>query len=363
MNRKIKKTQENKKEEHANKPSYIVGTGASAGGLEAFSIFLKNLPHNTDMAFVFIQHLSPGHESILSALLARDTVMPVYEAKDGMEVKGNTVYVIPPGTSMFIQEGILKLVPRKEHSSHMPVDYFFRSLAKDQKNKAIGIILSGTASDGTLGLSYIKEEKGLTFAQEVKSARYDGMPRSAILSGTVDFILPPDKIAMEISKIASHSGVILSDIKKDDDEVNIEDKTSLRRIFQLLRNDTAVDFSHYKPSTIKRRLARRMTLNRVNLLEDYFNLLISNQDELKQLGQDFLINVTSFFREPETFRAIKEKILPLLVNNKNQDMPFRVWIPGCSTGEEAYSMAIVILEYLKDINEDIDVNIFATDIR
>ena len=230
----------------------VIGIGASAGGLEAFSELLKHLPTNTDMAFVLVQHLDPKHESMLTELLKRETTMEVNEVKDKMKVSGNNVYVIPPNCEMTVSNGFLHILPRKKTSGkYMPVDTFFTSLASDQKSKAIGIILSGTATDGTIGLRSIKAEGGLTFAQDTKTAKFDGMPRSAIASGVVDFILSPEHIAKEISKIVFHPYMTDINTPETDELVN-ENEKDIAEIFRLLRNYREVDFTHYKPSTIKK---------------------------------------------------------------------------------------------------------------
>lgn len=340
----------------------IVAIGASAGGLEAFSQLLDNLPPDTGMAFIFIQHLAPTHHSILSELLTRDTKMPVYEIKDGMEVKPDSVYVIPPGFNLSILDGKLQLVSRDNKTLNMPVDYFFRSLADEYKSKAIGVVLSGTASDGTLGLRAIKAEGGLTFAQDENSAKFDGMPRNAIKAGVVDFVLSPEEIAGELVNIARHPYMVHSQSYKDHNFMPVYEK-HLSQIFRMLRNSTGIDFINYKPTTINRRLARRLLLNKMDSIDDYIELLRESPSELTCLSEDLLINVTAFFREPEIFQALKERIFPLLLSReRSPDCPFRIWIPGCSTGEEAYSIAITLLEYLKEKNDNIDIHIFATDI-
>jgi len=341
----------------------VIGIGASAGGLEAFSELLRHLPTNTDMAFVLVQHLDPKHESMLTELLKRETTMEVNEVKDKMKVRGNNVYVIPPDCEMTVSKGFLHIVPRKKTSGkYMPVDAFFTSLASDQKNKAIGIVLSGTATDGTIGLKNIKAEGGLTFAQDTKTAKFDGMPRSAIASGVVDFILSPEHIAKEISKIVFHP--YMSDINTSEtDELMNENEKDITEIFRLLRNYREVDFTHYKPSTIKRRLARRMVLCRNKNINDYIRYLKETPSELDLLYQDFLINVTGFFREPETFETLKKKVFPEILSDDRSEMPVRIWVPGCSTGEEAYSIAIYVLEYIQEINSNVSVSIFATDIN
>lgn len=343
----------------------IVGIGASAGGLEAISQLLAQLPPNTGIALVVVQHLDPSHESLSAEILSRITRMPVEEIEDGITVQANHVYIIPPNHNLAILHGVLSLMPRTEtRGTHMAVDYFFQSLAQDQKNKAIGIVLSGTGADGTQGLEAIKAEGGLAFVQDPISAKYDGMPHSAIASGAVDLVLTPQKIAEELSRLARHplltrpskvnlpSAKIPSQIQGD----------SLTKIFALLRNQSHVDFSHYKPSTIKRRIARRMVIQKSKKLEDYFSLLQSNPQEIRALFADILINVTEFFRDPDIFAALKKQVLSKIMKHKPAGAPIRIWVVGCATGEEAYSVAISLLEVMGDEAQKATIQIFATDI-
>jgi two-component system CheB/CheR fusion protein len=337
----------------------IVGVGASAGGLEAYTQFLKNLPADTDMAFVLVQHQDPTHQSSLPELLTKATKMPVREAQEGMVVQPNHVYVIPPNTSMTIIRGALRLNPRQAgRGPHLPVDSFFISLAEYRKNNAIGVILSGTASDGTLGLKAIKAADGITFAQDEQSAKYDGMPRSAIAAGVVDFILPPEEIAKQIASIGKHP---LVKLRKAESELIPEGDTNLHTIFSIIRKTTGVDFTHYKPTTIMRRISRRMLLQKSHTLELYARFLKSNPKEVNALYEDILINVTSFFRDPETFEILKREIFPNLLK-KSSEKVIRVWVPGCSTGEEAYSLAITLMESLGEKSAGMQIQIFATDI-
>jgi len=342
----------------------IVGIGASAGGLEAFTSFLHHLELDTGMAFVLIQHLDPKRESMLKELLARQTSLPVLEATDGKQVEPNTIYIIPPNANLALLHGHLHLMPRMTAPAHnMPIDYFFRTLAEDQGSKSLGIILSGTASDGVLGLKAIKAEGGITFAQDEKSAKYDGMPHSAIAAGCVDLILPPDKIALELARIAKHPYIkprqdkqLKASEKKDGNEYN--------KIFILLRRHFDVDFTYYKHTTIQRRIKRRMMLHKINRLADYVKYLESNHAEIEALFSDLLINVTEFFREADSFESLKSSVFPSIIKNSSyQDKAVRIWIPGCSTGEEVYSIAMVLLEYL-DNNKltNYPIQMFATDI-
>jgi two-component system, chemotaxis family, CheB/CheR fusion protein len=340
----------------------VVGIGASAGGLEAFTKLLKHLPGDTGMAFVLVQHLDPTHASALTELLSRATAMPVTEVRDGMRVEPNHVYVIPPNTNMAILHHRLSLMPRTEKLGlYLPIDYFLRSLAEDQRAGAVGVILSGTASDGTLGLKAIKAEGGITFAQEEQSAKYDGMPRSAITSGFVDCVLPPEGIARELARVSRHPYVIFSREAQTREWASGETDV-LNKVFILLRTHTGVDFTDYKHATIRRRIQRRMLLHRIERMDQYVQFLQQHAEEAESLYQDLLINVTSFFRDPDSFRALRKKMFPRLLKNRGPDQSLRVWVPGCSTGEEAYSIAISLLESIGDKRAEVPVQIFATDI-
>jgi PAS domain S-box-containing protein len=345
-----------------DQPTAIVGIGASAGGLEAFTQLLQALPPDTGMAFVFVQHLEARHESMLSKLLSTSTEMPIAEVKQGNRAEPNHVYVIPPNADIRIAKGILQVMRRRAPKGHhLPIDHFFRTLAADQGARAIGIILSGTASDGTLGLRAIKVEGGITFAQEPDTAKFDGMPTNAITAGCVDFILPPERIAAELARISRHPYVGLSRFgevlpalpAREDDWY---------RIFRLLKSASGVDFTFYKKSTLKRRIARRMAVHKIEELDAYIRHLESHREELDALYQDILIHVTSFFREPDVFRAFQTKILTKILAAKPSGEPFRMWIAGCSTGEEAYSLAICLLESLATRAASPQIQIFATDV-
>ena len=339
----------------------IAGVGASAGGLEAISVLLEALPVDSGMAFVLIQHLDPTHESILAELLAKTTAMSVQEALDGIAVEANHVYVMPPNTNMAILHGKLSLMPRiTERGQHLPIDYFLRSLADDQQNRAIGVILSGTASDGTQGLTAIKATGGLTFAQDELSAKYSGMPHSAAAAGVVDYILPPEAIARELVRIARHPYVAA--VTAAADQTLVECRDDLNKVFIILRTATGVDFAHYKTTTIKRRIARRMMLQQIDQLPVYVRFLHGNPAEVAALYADLLINVTSFFRERETFEGLKETVWPTVIQDRPPEMPIRIWVPGCSTGEEAYSLTISLLEFLEARSHRATIQIFATDI-
>jgi two-component system, chemotaxis family, CheB/CheR fusion protein len=347
-------------------PGFIVGVGASAGGLEAFEQLLAALPEHSGMAFVLVQHLAPTHESMLSALLSRSTKMPVVEVKQGMRVEANHVYVIPPNADMSISNGVLHLITLSpERARRMPIDFFFRSLAEDQEGRAIGIILSGTASDGTLGLQAIKARGGVTFAQDESSAKFFAMPRSAVAAGNVDFILPPERIAAELKRIAEHIHIFVADGQPPVEEVERVDAPSnqtFSKILVVLRNVSRVDFSYYKHGTVKRRITRRMFLRKINTLEEYLQVLRKEPDEVHALFNDILINVTGFFRDPEAYDALKRTAFPRLLDHRDSNSPVRIWVPGCSTGEEAYSLAIAVLEYMGQKEINLPVQVFATDV-
>ena len=301
----------------------IVGVGASAGGLEAFRSLLQKLPANTGMAFVLVQHLDPEHESLLTRLLSHATRMPVTEVTEGVAVEPDHVYVIPPNKALGIRNGVLHLLARRRQDpKHMPVDAFLHSLAENEGSRAIGVILSGVATDGTLGLAAIKAAGGITFAQDSQSAKYDGMPRSAIAAGCVDFVLPPEGIARELKRVSLHPYLGRPDHSPAGDRQRHRDE-DLLKIFVLLRHATGVDFTHYKRSTIHRRIARRMVLHKISSLRQYLKYLHENRVELMALYEDLLIHVTSFFREPDAFRALKETVLPRIFRNKAKGEPLR----------------------------------------
>jgi two-component system CheB/CheR fusion protein len=347
----------------------IVGVGASAGGLEAFTRLIKDLPADTGMAFVLVQHLDPEHESKLPQLLAKTSTMPVLEVANNTRVQPDHVYVIPPNRSMTIDGRVLKLSPHKQVAGrHRSIDHFFESLANDQRHQAIGVILSGTATDGTFGLQAIKGEGGITFAQD-ESAKYDSMPRSAIAAGDVDFVLPPEKIAAEIARIAEHpyvatEGQTEKEVSlKAEREPHLDDRDDLQKILLLLRNHSHVDFSLYRKNTIRRRIMRRMVLAKIKQLNAYAIYLRQNTSELEALYQDLLIAVTSFFRNPEIFETLKKKVFPKLSNERSPDDAVRVWVIGCSTGQEAYSIAMAFLEFSSGISQNLRLQVFATDVN
>ncbi len=341
----------------------IVGIGASAGGLEAFTTFLKAVSPTLGMAYVLIPHLDPHRKSAFTQILSRSTAMPVIQILDGMPVERDHVYVIPPNCDLTIAQGTFHMTDRSEpRPVNTAIDTFMRSLAADQGSNAIGVVLSGTASDGTLGLTAIKGEGGITFAQDAHSAKYDGMPASAIASGCVDFVLPPEGIAQELARIRQHPFVAGSYPQPIEQDADLKD-ASIAQLFRLLRRDTRVDFSEYKPATISRRIQRRMVLHRIEKLDEYVALLHRDRNEVTALYRDLLINVTSFFRNPEAFETLKHVVYPEIVRGRNASGgPIRVWVPGCSTGEEAYSHAISLVEFLGDERTEIPIQLFGTDL-
>lgn len=339
----------------------VVGIGSSAGGLSAFTELLKVLPINIGMAFILMQHLDPKHISLLPELMKRATRIPVIEASDDLRIKPNHIYVMPPNRSLKLMNGVLHLMPRPDkHGKHLPIDDFLNSLAEDYQTNAIGVILSGTGSDGTLGMQAIKTAGGIIFAQSEDSAEYDGMPHSAISAGYADFVLTPEEIAQKLQQISRHPYLLQ---KLPDVETKTSTQISdINKIFLLLRARTGVDFTYYKLSTIRRRIKRRMQLHQIERINDYIKLLQTCPKELDILFQDILINVTSFFRDPKTLEALNSEIFPRIVKELSSKQAIRIWIPACSSGEEAYSVAIVLFEFLSDRIKSTKIKIFATDI-
>ncbi len=340
----------------------IVGIGASAGGLDAFTQLLKALPTNTGMAFVVVSHLAPTRESLLAEILSRATEMSVMEVTDEPAVLPNHVYVIPPARRMIIKAGALALLPRqKVNGQYRPFDHFLTSLAEDRGHQSVGVVLSGMADDGSVGLEEIKAHGGITFAQD-ESAQHGEMPRNAIATGAVDFVLPPKAIAREIVRIARHAyvspereGGLVVQNRGDDRDIG--------KILQRLHTVSGVDFSQYKRNTLYRRITRRMVLSKTNDVRDYLMVLKDNAAELEALYQDILINVTSFFRNPEVFDALKSRVFPRIVRNHSRNDPVRMWVLGCSTGEEAYSVAIAYSEFAEQSGTGVPAQVFATDVN
>ena len=339
----------------------VVAIGASVGGLEAVSLLLKNLPSNTGMAYIYVQHLSKDHKSYLPSILSKITKMKVQEVDDMELMSPDNVYIIPFNKGIEVTDGHIKLLPRSKGGKAISIDVLFSSLAETHKENIIGVILSGNASDGTIGLKAIKEAGGITFAQD-NSAQAGSMPASAIASGAVDFILSPKEIAGKLARIYKN-GILDHPAKGKKKESAIEDNNpDLKTIFELLHKETGVDFSHYKMTTIKRRLNNRMLQYGIKTIKDYAKLLIKKNAEIDTLYKDLLINVTSFFRDTETFGYLKTTFLPKLLKSKATDETLRIWIPACSRGEEAYSIAMLIAELQNTQNIKVSVQIFATDL-
>jgi len=336
----------------------VVGVGASAGGLEALRQFLGALPSDTGKAFVLVSHLAPEHTSAMATILQRATAMPVVEVIDGVAVEPNRVYVIPPGRLLSISGGTLELASRDSAAHPRVVDQFFESLADDLRNSAIGVVLSGTANDGTQGLESIKAVGGTTFAQD-DSAQFDGMPHSAIESGCVDFVLPPDLIAREIARLSFRDQLD----PDDPSAANADDATYLNEILELLLRISGIDFTGYKSSTLLRRVRRRMRLEQIDTLADYVVQMRRQPAQVTALHDDILIGVTSFFRNPPAFAAIASQVLPTLFGGRDPRDPLRLWVVGCSTGQEAYSLAILLTEFTERHNAPTRIQIFATDLN
>ena len=347
----------------------VVGIGASAGGLDAFKRLLKAIPENSGMAYVLVQHLDPSHESLLQELLQKVTRIPVLEIADDIKVEPNHIYVIPSNKMMVATDGVLLLAPRpakNKNERNLPIDLFFTSLAEVHQSHAIGVVLSGTASDGTMGLKAIKDHGGITFAQDEASAAYEGMPHSAVQAGVVDFILPPEKIPqklLEVTKIINGNGM-----EQDEENLPLQDEDVFKQILSLLRIRKGTDFTYYKQTTIRRRILRRMAINKNEEPSLYLKYLRESKTEQDVLYLDLLIPVTSFFRDAKTFDILCETVFPLIAKNRTGSEPLRLWVAGCSTGEEAYSIAICLKEFLGDSpflcgsGRGGVVQIFATDI-
>ncbi len=339
-------------------PAAIVGVGASAGGLEALQSFFQAVPPDSGMGFVVIQHLSPDHKSLMVELLARKTGINVQRAEDGMDIRANNAYLIPPKKNLSIFHGRIVLSEQKPRGEiNLPVDIFFRSLAEDQGEKAVGIVLSGTGSDGTRGVRAIKEWGGLVMVQSEESAKFDGMPRAAASTGVADFILPPEQMPAQLVACLRHP----YSTRQSRQVEALSEESGLTRLFSLLRNKTKVDFTYYKPSTITRRIERRIAVTQSADLDAYIHLMERESSEISALYRELLIGVTSFFRDPEIMAQVQEKFLPELLEH-SPGRELRFWVAGCSTGEEAYTLAIIARETMEQMGLSRDVKIFATDI-
>ncbi len=340
----------------------VIAIGASAGGLEAMIELLKYLPPDTGMAFIYVQHLSPDHKSMLAEILSKKTKMKVQEIDDMDKIEPNNIFVIPYNKGIEVTDGHIKLIPRTETGAAMSIDILFTSLAQVQKDRVIGIVLSGSASDGTIGMKAIKHEGGLTFAQD-DTAKFTSMPHSAIAAGVVDFILSPKEIALELARLSKHPFVKSAyGVKSGKEDLIDSDNVDLKHILHQLHKTTGVDFTAYKMTTIKRRIIRRMLLYKIKTLKEYAKLLTQKNEETDILYQDLLINVTSFFRDTDTHKYLKENLFPKLLKRKKTGESLRIWVPACATGEEVYSIAMMLLEIQGSTTINTPVQIFATDL-
>ncbi|HEY3667217.1 MAG TPA: chemotaxis protein CheB, partial [Polyangiaceae bacterium] len=335
-------------------PLYVVGIGASAGGLEALEHFFDNVPRETGMAFVVVQHLSPDFKSLMDEILARRTSLPISLVEDAMVVEPDHIYLIPPKKEMIISGGRLLLSERdREQELTLPIDVFFRSLAQDCGARAVAVVLSGGGSDGSRGIRAVHEAGGLVVVQDVDSAQFDGMPKTAREAGVADYVLPPQDMPAVLLEHASRAG-------------RPPDKTSdsghgMSAVYRMLESEYGIDFTHYKPSTITRRIERRLQLARVDDVEQYVKKLSVEHKELDVLYRDLLIGVTRFFRNEEAFDVLEKEVLPELLKTGEKDTPFRVWVAGCATGEEVYSLAILLHELTAESGRSF--KIFATDVH
>ncbi len=337
----------------ASEPTHIVGIGASAGGLEALERLFQNMPDDTGMAFVVVQHLSPDFKSLMDELLARWTRMPIHAVEDRMPVVANEIFLMPPKTEVIISDGKLLLTAREPSDElRLPIDQFFRSLARDAGKRAVAIVLSGTGSDGSRGIQEVHQAGGFVVVQSEETAKFDGMPKSAIETGMVDVILPPGEIPGELLRQIHHPQAAAAPE---------DDRDGMTPVFRLLREAYGIDFSYYKPTTVTRRTERRLQLGRVSSLEDYADQLRDNREELDSLYRDLLIGVTSFFRDSAAFQVLEEKVIPDLLARVPEGNDFRAWVAGCATGEEAYSLAILIRQCILKSGKQVNAKIFATD--
>lgn len=347
--------------QHQN-PFPVVGIGASAGGLEAVKRFLEVIPEQSGMAYVFVQHLSPDYESTLPEILSKSSRIPIHQIVENIHIERDNFYIIPANKIVTAVDGVLKLAPldKKKHAGKV-IDIFFSSIAAVHQSFAVGVVLSGTLNDGTLGLQAIKAHGGITFAQDEASAAFDGMPKSAIEKGTVDFVMSPEKMVNHLIHINSpfqqqySKHEIAESLPRQDEDI-------LKQLLTVLRVRRGVDFTYYKSGTIKRRIVRRMALNRIEKPEEYLTYLRENKAEQDALYNDMLISVTDFFRDPASFDLLCSTIFPMLIQQKTSRDGIRIWVAGCATGEEAYSMAICLIEQLGDKAAAVKIQIFATDI-
>ena len=346
------------KPEEASASPLIICIGASAGGLEALQQFFQNMPANSGLSFVVVQHLSPDYKSLMADILGKHTQMRVLQAENEMQIRPNTVYLIPPKNNMTLRDGRLFLTEFVHGMLNHPIDIFFTSLAEEQKERAIAVILSGTGSDGTSGIKIVKEHGGLVIVQNPDSAKFDGMPRSAINTGLADFVLSPDGIVDEILNFSSYPTIIRPQENAD----LFSDEETFSRIYAVLKKNSGIDFTNYKRSTVLRRIERRMVVTHSAGLADYVKFLAANAEEASILVKEILIGVTNFFRDPAFFEKLKQNVIYNIVEHAGEKDPIRVWSAGCSTGEEAYSLAILFRETLDELGVQRDIKIFATDV-
>ena len=343
-------------------PSHVIGIGASAGGLEALQILLQNLPTNTGASFIIVQHLSPDFKSMMLELLSKHTTMNIVNVEDGMRLTSNTIYLIPPKKNMMVAQGELLLSDKMPDSGlSLPIDIFFRSLSEDQQHKAIGIILSGTGSDGSRGVKALKEAGALVIAQDPTSAKFDGMPNSAINTGIIDLILKPEEMGEKIQSYINHPLVSGDEHLLRHSENGNED--IMAEIFTVLKAKSEIDFAKYKPSTVARRIERRMTIKQVTSLQEYLTLLFKEPYEVQLLSKELLIGVTRFFRDDQAFNELRDQVIPQIVRESRSDTPIRIWTAGCSTGEEAYSIAMLVADEIKKRKIERHFKVFATDVN
>ncbi len=339
----------------------IVGIGASAGGLEALEHFLGHVPARSGMAFVIVQHLDPTHKGILPELLQRATDMRVVQVRDRTKVRPDCVYVIPPNKDMFILRGVLHLLePAAPRGLRLPIDFFLRSLAQDQRERSIGVILSGMGADGTQGLRAIKENAGVALVQTPATAKFDSMPRSAVDAGLADIVAPVDELPGRIAAYLQRAPLL----KKGEAAVESRTQSALEKVVILLRARTGHDFSLYKRNTLWRRIERRMGIHQITQAASYVRYLRENEQEQDLLFKEMLIGVTTFFRDPAAWEHLREHVLPELLATRPAGDALRAWVPGCSTGEEAYSLAIVLKEAVEAFNPEarFSIHVFATDL-
>ena len=362
VNAKSKEMNAEKKENNSEKDKFpIVGIGASAGGLESLELFFRNIPANTGMAFVIIQHLDPHHKDMLSEILKKYTEMPVLQAQDMVQLKPNSVYVIPPNKSMSLLNGALHLFdPVLIRGIRLPVDLFFRSLANDRMERSVGIILSGMGSDGSLGVKAIKEKNGLVLIQEPSEAKFDGMPQSANDAVVADIVAPVSELPKKLIDLLTYIPAV-----KTNPDLELIHKSSLDKIILLIRESSGIDFSSYKRSTLVRRIERRKGVHQIDKIVNYVRFLQENPAEIDILIKELLIGVSNFFRDPAVWDMLSEKILPQFIRELPDRYELRAWVPACSTGEEAYSLAIVFLEAMEKIEKSyrVSLQIFATDLN